>query len=359
MNNQNENQGVVKTAFCSGCGQELSEGQLYCPYCGKKVQEVMITNENSDDAVKQKSDQKKKVNWRKCFSTDAILVTFLCALAVYVVGWSPVCMRYADDAHYSMPLAIWLPVTALLIVIVVWQWMVFRNASRVRPSKKTLTIIGILCAAGMLVASCAYIIYTLSLSVFFAIGRVSIPLVLIGLLVVLILNAKNRYILQKLCDENGVLHKTRAVLVTILALLLVAALIVGNIISQSFYDHYLRPSHSVYSYSSTTSSSSSSQGTMSHDTYCRLYVKISGVTVTHSGNYAYCRGKVTNNGSYDVRYVKVKAVAKDRSGNIVDTDWTYAVDSSWLSPGESKSFEMMIRDESKKITTCDVTILTD
>ena len=50
---------------------------------------------------------------------------------------------------------------------------------------------------------------------------------------------------------------------------------------------------------------------------------------------------------------------KDYSGKVIDTDWTYAVDSTWLDPGESKSFEMMIRDEYGKIQTADVSIINE
>lgn len=112
------------------------------------------------------------------------------------------------------------------------------------------------------------------------------------------------------------------------------------------------------SYSSSYSSSSSSDD-MTHSRYCLLYMKISDVKVTHSRNYAYCSGTITNTGTYSVKYVKVKAALKDSSGSTIDTDWTYAVDSSWLDPGESKSFEMMIKDENGKIKTAVVTVVTD
>lgn len=106
-------------------------------------------------------------------------------------------------------------------------------------------------------------------------------------------------------------------------------------------------------------SSSSSSYEMDHSTYCLLYIKISNIKVTHSGNYAYITGKVTNNGNYKIRYVKVKAACKDLRGNTIDTDWTYAVDSSWLDPGESKTFEMMVKDIGNDIKTAIVTVVYD
>ena len=109
--------------------------------------------------------------------------------------------------------------------------------------------------------------------------------------------------------------------------------------------------------SSSSKSSSSSSEEMEWMTYCMVYLKISDVKVKHSGNYAYVTGSIKNTGTSSVRYVKVKASCKDLYGNVIDTDWTYAVDTSWLGPGESKSFEMMIKDENYKIQDASVSII--
>ncbi len=98
---------------------------------------------------------------------------------------------------------------------------------------------------------------------------------------------------------------------------------------------------------------------MDHATYCLLYMKVSNVKVTHNGNYAYISGTITNTGTYQIKYVKVRAQCKDYRGNVIDTDWTYAVDSSWLNPGESKKFEMMVKDTGKDISTATVTVVYD
>ena len=98
---------------------------------------------------------------------------------------------------------------------------------------------------------------------------------------------------------------------------------------------------------------------MDFSTYCLLYLNVSNVRVTHSGNYTYVTGSVKNTGTYSVRYVKVRAACKNSSGSVIDTDWTYAVDSDWLEPGESKTFEMMIRDPNNNIRSASVTIVTD
>ena len=111
--------------------------------------------------------------------------------------------------------------------------------------------------------------------------------------------------------------------------------------------------------SSSSSSYSSSSYEMDHATYCLLYMEVSNVKVTHSGNYAYISGTITNTGTYQIKYVKVRAQCKDYRGNIIDTDWTYAVDSSWLYPGESKKFEIMVKDTGKDISTATVTVVND
>ena len=116
-------------------------------------------------------------------------------------------------------------------------------------------------------------------------------------------------------------------------------------------------SYSGRSDSGSGYSGSASSDEMSHSTYCRLYMSITDVQVKHERNYTYVSGKVTNNGTYSIKYVKVKASCKDYSGNVIDTDWTYAVDSAWLEPGESKTFQMMIRDESGSIKTATVTFM--
>ena len=79
-----------------------------------------------------------------------------------------------------------------------------------------------------------------------------------------------------------------------------------------------------------------------------LSLKVDSIKKSGSYTYVYCT--VTNVSSKYVatkyRYVKVKAQFKNYSGQIVDTDWTYAVDSTWLEPGESKTFYYMVKNTS-------------
>lgn len=160
-------------------------------------------------------------------------------------------------------------------------------------------------------------------------------------------------ILKKVRKET-VLKNALILSITAIALSLICAVVpIVNAIRTS-----IESSRYGSSYSSGSSGSSYSSG-MDYSTYCLLYLNVSNVRVTHSGNYTYVTGSVKNTGTYSVRYVKVRAACKNSAGSVIDTDWTYAVDSDWLEPGESKTFEMMIRDPNNNIRSASVTIVTD
>ena len=145
------------------------------------------------------------------------------------------------------------------------------------------------------------------------------------------------------------LGKKKIIIISsIIALVVIAVVVVICIINSRHNEHY--SSYSDYS------SYSSPSYQMDHDTYCLLFMKISNVNVTHSSSYAYINGTITNTGTYQIKFVKVRAACKDYSGNVIDTDWTYAVDSSWLNPGESKTFQMMVPDSGQKIASASVIV---
>lgn len=88
--------------------------------------------------------------------------------------------------------------------------------------------------------------------------------------------------------------------------------------------------------------------------YLGLSFSVTSIKTSGSYTYVYCSVKNVSS-SYGnptkYRYIKVKAVFKDRSGSILDTDWTYAIDSAWLEPGETKTFYYMVRNTSVKSAT--------
>ena len=65
------------------------------------------------------------------------------------------------------------------------------------------------------------------------------------------------------------------------------------------------------------------------------------------GEWIKITGRVHNGGGAAVTFVKVQAEFLDKRDNVIDTDWTYAVSSEPLQPGQSKSFDIMQRAGTK------------
>lgn len=82
----------------------------------------------------------------------------------------------------------------------------------------------------------------------------------------------------------------------------------------------------------------------------------SGISVTHNSSYTVCTGTITNNGNRTYSFVEVKGTFKDSSGKVLETDWTYAVGSEGLAPGESSSFRMSVK-KNTSIRKCDIEII--
>ena len=85
-------------------------------------------------------------------------------------------------------------------------------------------------------------------------------------------------------------------------------------------------------------------------------LQISDTKVSSNSSYTICTGTLKNTGKKTYKFVEVKGSFKDSSGNVLDTDWTYAVGSEGLSPGESTTFRMSI-DKNFKVTSCSVSLL--
>lgn len=107
------------------------------------------------------------------------------------------------------------------------------------------------------------------------------------------------------------------------------------------------------------SSSGGSIGDYDNTVSKYLGLSLSVTKIETSGNYTYVYCSVKNvshlyGNATMYRYVKVKAVFKDRYGSMLDTDWTYAIDSAWLDPGETKTFYYMVRNTSVKSATLSI-----
>lgn len=96
---------------------------------------------------------------------------------------------------------------------------------------------------------------------------------------------------------------------------------------------------------------------VSNSNYVPSYqLKISNVTVYTNRNYTYAEGTVTNNSDSTVSFVEVKGAFKNSAGTVIDTDWTYAVGSEGLAPGESCKWKLSV-EKDYSIEDCDVSIL--
>ncbi len=106
-----------------------------------------------------------------------------------------------------------------------------------------------------------------------------------------------------------------------------------------------------YTHSPTTSTSYNYKPEDGNDV-----LDFSDIEVSKNSSYTICNATITNNGKKTYTFVEVKGKFKDSSGKVLDTDWTYAVGSEGLAPGESVTFRLSV-DKNSNITKCDLEIL--
>lgn len=85
-------------------------------------------------------------------------------------------------------------------------------------------------------------------------------------------------------------------------------------------------------------------------------LEFSSIRLSSSSSYTVATGTVTNTGSHTYKFVKIKGAFEDSNGTVIDTDWTYAVGSEGLAPGESKSFRLSVPKD-YSIRDCSVSII--
>lgn len=88
--------------------------------------------------------------------------------------------------------------------------------------------------------------------------------------------------------------------------------------------------------------------------YSVLEIKIDRVYDDYG--YTICTGSVKNTGSKTYRFVEVKGAFKDSNDEVVDTDWTYAVGTEGIGPGESSTFRLSVT-RNNAIASCTVSLL--
>lgn len=72
-------------------------------------------------------------------------------------------------------------------------------------------------------------------------------------------------------------------------------------------------------------------------------LSIEGLTQEQKRNYYYVTGKIVNNGTEPVTFVKIGVDYLDSEGSVIETDNTYAVGSQSLTSGSSKPFTIMTK----------------
>lgn len=85
-------------------------------------------------------------------------------------------------------------------------------------------------------------------------------------------------------------------------------------------------------------------------------LKISNVKLSSNSSYTIAEGTITNNSDQTVSFVEIKGAFKTSSGSVVDTDWTYAVGSEGLAPGESCKWRLSVSKD-WSIKDCTVTVI--
>lgn len=127
-----------------------------------------------------------------------------------------------------------------------------------------------------------------------------------------------------------------------------------NIVVEKGGRSFVEGKNEVYEKGGYLSSSNSQNQTYSYESgYTAL--DFSNLQVSSNSSYTICTGTLTNNGNKTYKFVKVKGAFKNTSGTVIDTDWTYAVGSEGLAPGESTTFRMSV-DKNYQISSCSVSI---
>lgn len=85
-------------------------------------------------------------------------------------------------------------------------------------------------------------------------------------------------------------------------------------------------------------------------------LSFSDVKVSNNSSYTICTATLTNDGRKTYTYIDVKGKFEDSSGTTLDTDWTYAVGSEGLAPGESVTLKLSVK-KNYNIKKCDLEIL--
>lgn len=135
------------------------------------------------------------------------------------------------------------------------------------------------------------------------------------------------------------MKKTNIVLISLNIVILITTILVLVLVPES---------HETGSHNYSSSNNSLNKSNLS----------ITNVKIEHNSVFTVCTGTISVSpySQYKYHNIKVKGAFKTSYGKTVDTDWTYAIGTEWLEPGESSKFRLSV-DKDTSIATCEVTIM--
>ena len=292
--------------FCKNCGTQLSDDSKFCSNCGSKTEET-VSSENNESMEIDDSQ----------FDAESE-ITNLSSTNRFKEFYNKISDKLFLGGFVSAAFGTILFIGIVLVSLVGWGKVYLYDGFDFTATLTTISLIF------MLLGLC-----------------VLCPVFIVNL---------------KLKSINKLTKKAFVILSIILLVLCVGFSTWGLV-------NYANEQESGSS-SGGSSSGGSSYGGSYNDYYSSGVDKSIGLSlkvdsIKTSGRYTYVYCTVTNVSSKYVatryRYVKVKAQFKNYSGSIVDTDWTFAVDSMWLEPGESKTFYYMVENTNIKSATLSFT----
>lgn len=143
-------------------------------------------------------------------------------------------------------------------------------------------------------------------------------------------------------------HKMRITIALIIAFCVIGAVIVAVGINIYKYFHNKAKEEKVQAYSQEIQREEQDRKTTQATIEAEIFDNLV-LTDINGYNNNQITAQLTNNSSYTVMYVKVKFIFK-KHDEIVDTDWTYAVSSEGLAPGETVEFYTYNENWAKNIT---------
>lgn len=88
--------------FCENCGKEIKDDAVFCPFCGNKSENVVVTSDNVVKSNVEELDNKKNKNNKKSKKglIIAIAVAIICIFSILVGILAPIYLKTYNDLKY-------------------------------------------------------------------------------------------------------------------------------------------------------------------------------------------------------------------------------------------------------------------